>query len=150
MSADIEKDIAMKHPEKTSHIGHEETQHTKQIETVHNDEAVKVLATYHGEETWDDSEEKRLRRKLDWKLMPILCLTYGLQYYDKAMLSQAVSKSSCSKIQKPDGLQTGSFWVTRRLGSIDWHPLLIHGCHLLSGLHPRHISNYAVSTEISS
>lgn len=90
MSADIEKHIPLKHTEKTSQVKDEETQHTKMIETVHNDEAVKVLATYRGANTWEDAEEKRLRRKLDWKLMPILCLTYGLQYYDKAMLSQAV------------------------------------------------------------
>ena len=60
---------------------------TKPIDTVHNDEALKVLATYHGEETWTEQEEKSLRRKIDWKLMPVLCLTYGLQYYDKGTYS---------------------------------------------------------------
>ncbi|KAE9973696.1 hypothetical protein EG328_004254 [Venturia inaequalis] len=89
MSADIEKSITTEPPEKAPQIKDEETRNTKMIETVHNDEAVKVLANYHGEEIWEDAEEKRLRRKLDWKLMPILCLTYGLQYYDKSMLSQA-------------------------------------------------------------
>ncbi|KAF7561053.1 hypothetical protein G7046_g3118 [Stylonectria norvegica] len=59
------------------------------IDTVHRDEAAKVLDTYTGETEWSDDEERKLRRKLDWKLMPILCATYGLQYYDKAMLSQA-------------------------------------------------------------
>ena len=61
------------------------------IDTIHNDEALKVLANYRGEQTWTDKEEKKLPRKIDWKLMPVLCATYGLQYYDKAMLSQAVS-----------------------------------------------------------
>ncbi|KAK4495068.1 hypothetical protein PRZ48_013395 [Zasmidium cellare] len=46
-----------------------------------NDEAVKVLDNYTGDQSWTDEEEKRL--------MPLLCITYGLQYYDKAMLSQA-------------------------------------------------------------
>jgi hypothetical protein len=63
------------------------------VDTVHTDEAMKVLATYTGEETWTEAEEKKLRRKVDWKLLPVLCMTYTLQYYDKAMISQAVSHS---------------------------------------------------------
>lgn len=63
----------------------------KTIDTLHNDEAVKVLNTYDGETDWTDEEEKKLRRKIDLRLMPVLCLTYGLQYYDKAMLGQAAS-----------------------------------------------------------
>lgn len=63
------------------------------IDTVHHDEAMKVLATYDGPQTWTEEEEKKVRKKIDWKLMPVLCITYGLQYYDKAMLSQAVSSS---------------------------------------------------------
>jgi hypothetical protein len=54
-----------------------------------DDEAAKVLNSYHGPEAWSDVEEAKLRKRVDWRLMPILCLTYGLQYYDKAMLSQA-------------------------------------------------------------
>ncbi|KAF3032645.1 hypothetical protein E8E12_002309 [Didymella heteroderae] len=61
----------------------------KTIDTVHQDEAMRVLATYQGPEEWTEQEEKSLRRKIDLRLMPVLCLTYGLQYYDKAMLSQA-------------------------------------------------------------
>lgn len=68
-----------------------------EIDTVHKDEAMKVLATYTGDETWTEKENKKLRRKIDWRLMPVLCLTYLLQYYDKAMLSQAVSQTpTCS------------------------------------------------------
>ena len=63
------------------------------VDTLHNDEAVKVIATYHGEETWTAKEEQKLRKKINWRLMPILCITYGLQYYDKSMLGQAVSSS---------------------------------------------------------
>jgi hypothetical protein len=60
------------------------------VDTLHNDEALKVLAAYQGDETWTEEEEKKLTRKIDRRLLSILCITYGLQYYDKAMLSQAV------------------------------------------------------------
>lgn len=60
------------------------------IDTVHNDEALRVLATYAGDETWTEQEERQLVKKLDRRVLPLLILTYGLQYYDKAMLSQAV------------------------------------------------------------
>ncbi|KAF2093092.1 MFS general substrate transporter [Rhizodiscina lignyota] len=59
------------------------------VDTVHGDEAVKVLAAYAGDETWTAKEEKKLLHKIDRRLLSILCITYGLQYYDKAMLSQA-------------------------------------------------------------
>lgn len=69
----------------------EEISPTKTIDTLHNDEALRVLAGYTGDSDWAEGEEAKLRRKIDWKLMPILCMTYGLLYYDKAMLGQAVS-----------------------------------------------------------
>jgi hypothetical protein len=69
------------------------------VDTVHQDEALKVLARYEGEQTWTESEEKNLRRKIDRKLIPLLCITYGLQYYDKAMLSQAVSPEKGTRLK---------------------------------------------------
>jgi hypothetical protein len=48
------------------------------IDTLHNDEAVKVLANYTGPETWDQKEEKRLVKHIDRRLLPILCTTYGI------------------------------------------------------------------------
>lgn len=69
----------------------EELKKSITVDTLHNDEALKVLANYHGDETWTAEEEKKLTRKIDRRLLSILCITYGLQYYDKAMLSQAVS-----------------------------------------------------------
>ncbi|KIW92743.1 uncharacterized protein Z519_06591 [Cladophialophora bantiana CBS 173.52] len=59
------------------------------VDTVHNDEAIKVITRYTGPQTWEPEEEKKLRRKLDRRLLPILCVTYALQYYDKAMISVA-------------------------------------------------------------
>jgi len=47
------------------------------VDTVHKDEAMKVLANYSGDEAWDKEEEKQLRRKIDRRLLPILCFTYG-------------------------------------------------------------------------
>lgn len=61
-----------------------------QVDTVHTDEAMKVLAAYNGTLEWTTQEEKKLVRKIDLKLLSILVLTYALQYYDKGMLSQAV------------------------------------------------------------
>lgn len=68
----------------------EELKKSITVDTLHNDEALKVLANYQGEETWTAEEEKKLTKKIDRRLLSILCITYGLQYYDKAMLSQAV------------------------------------------------------------
>ncbi|KAM3419579.1 hypothetical protein BST61_g2918 [Cercospora zeina] len=54
-----------------------------------DDEAAKVFAQYDGPLEWTEQEENTLRRKIDWKLIPIMCFTSALQYYDKAMLGQA-------------------------------------------------------------
>ncbi|KAL9563804.1 hypothetical protein ACKAV7_012046 [Fusarium commune] len=60
------------------------------VDTAHQYEAQKIVEGYSGEKVWTDEEGKKLLRKIDWKLMPVLCATYMLQYYDKVMLSQAV------------------------------------------------------------
>lgn len=72
----------------------EELKKSITVDTLHNDEALKVFANYQGDELWTAAEEKKLTRKIDRRLLSILCITYGLQYYDKAMLSQAVSSSA--------------------------------------------------------
>jgi hypothetical protein len=78
----------LEHEPPTATTLHELQKHVT-VDTIHNDEAVKVLAAYGGSEHWEPQEEKRLVRKIDRRLLSILCITYGLQYYDKAMLSQA-------------------------------------------------------------
>lgn len=62
----------------------------KKVDTVHGDEAVKVLAAYEGDHTWTLQEEKRLCRKIDLRLLPVLCITYAFLYADKVLLGQAV------------------------------------------------------------
>jgi hypothetical protein len=70
------------------------------VDTIHTDEAMKIIANYDGQETWDKAEEKRLRKKIDRRLLPILCITYALQYYDKGTI--CVSCSPCSFLMLSD------------------------------------------------
>lgn len=56
----------------------EELRKTITVDTIHNDEAMKVLANYAGDPEWTEQEEKKLVRKIDRRLLSILCLTYGL------------------------------------------------------------------------
>lgn len=86
--SDIEQKMPADHVDSVDNVNNND--YATKVDTLHNDEAVKVIAAYQGDQTWTDMEEKNLRKKIDWKIMPILCLTYGLQYYDKAMLGQAV------------------------------------------------------------
>ena len=74
--------------DRTDHV--EDLKKTITVDTLHHDEGLKVLANYQGDETWSDVEEKKLLKKIDRRLLSIVVTTYGLQYYDKAMLSQAV------------------------------------------------------------
>lgn len=54
------------------------------------DEALKVLEGENGEVIeLTPEDEKRLLRKIDWNLMPLLCLVYGLNYLDKTTVSYA-------------------------------------------------------------
>lgn len=79
------------HEKIESSTHHEETVSNPDIikPTEAGDEAAKVLNSYDGPTSWEVAEERKLRRKIDWRLMPVLCFTYALQYYDKSMLSQA-------------------------------------------------------------
>lgn len=128
---------------------------TEVIDTVRTDEALKVITAYDGDTTWDPAEEKRLVRKIDRKLMTILCITYGLQQYDKTMLSQAVSfsfmLSCCIKLatKTNSNMSAGHFRASNRPRPQGWKPLLVLRFHLLSGLHrgclPCHIHGSAVA-----
>jgi len=128
--------------ESGSGVPEDHTNKLQPIDTVHQDEALKVLARYDGEQTWTTEEEKRVRRKIDRKLIPILCITYGLQYYDKAMLSQAVSLQIFKRIQPeppPNSYRPCSgcapIWISVALDILS--PLLFSTLDLLSALIPR-------------
>ena len=74
----MEKKIAI-HQDYSQGGDHEdEVQKTDTVDTHHNDEALRVLARHRSNETWTPDEEKKLRRKIDRKLLTILCITYGL------------------------------------------------------------------------
>ncbi|TXT08711.1 hypothetical protein VHUM_02839 [Vanrija humicola] len=36
-----------------------------------------------------DAEDRRIRRRIDWHILPIICTTYALQYLDKSCLAYA-------------------------------------------------------------
>ena len=52
------------------------------------DEAMKAFANGERIEI-DEATNKRLLRIIDWHLMPLLCVIYGLNYLDKTTLSYA-------------------------------------------------------------
>jgi hypothetical protein len=66
--------------ESGSGLPDDHTSKLQAVDTVHQDEAIKVLAKYEGDQTWTEQEEKKIRRKIDRKLIPLLCITYALQY----------------------------------------------------------------------
>lgn len=88
MPADPERPAADGRPQSSASSPEKPTA----VDAGHQDEALKVLGAYGGNPEWTEEEEKGIRRRLDWRLMPVLCITYGLQHYDKTMLSQAVRK----------------------------------------------------------
>ncbi|KAG7842908.1 hypothetical protein KL942_000004 [Ogataea angusta] len=53
------------------------------------DQAFELLKDNIDEEL-DAEEDKSVRRKIDWRFLPLLTLIYGLNYVDKASLSWAV------------------------------------------------------------
>ncbi|KAF2668275.1 membrane transporter [Microthyrium microscopicum] len=54
------------------------------------DAALAAFASYQGQVIEiDEATNKRLLRKIDWNLMPLMCIIYGLNYLDKTTLSYA-------------------------------------------------------------
>ncbi|KAG5988382.1 hypothetical protein E4U52_006636 [Claviceps spartinae] len=58
----------------------------------------------------DEKANRRLLRKIDWKLLPVFCATYTLQFYGKAILGQANIFGLAKDLDLIDGLQYS--WVT--------------------------------------
>jgi hypothetical protein len=112
----------------------------EKLDTLHGDEAVKVLAAYNGDETWTPQEEKKLRRKIDWKLLPVLCMTYGLLYYDKVMIGHAVRYFQNFVIQGVFlTMNEGSVWHQGRPGPGNRQSLLYGSFDLLPWLRARRL-----------
>lgn len=101
-------DVQQPELDKTRSEAVEDLKRTATVDTVHNDEAVRVLANYTGDTEWSDEEEKLLVKKIDRRLLSIVITTYGLQYYDKAMLSQAVSPYRAEKCSPADSHRRSS------------------------------------------
>ncbi|KAL6415591.1 allantoate permease [Ilyonectria robusta] len=55
--------------------------------------------------TIDLKADKKLLRRIDWRVMPVLCFTYALQYYDKALLSQAAIFGMRADLDMMSGLR---------------------------------------------
>ncbi len=49
-----------------------------------DDEASKVLAAASDQGPILDGEGKDLLRRIDWHILPLICVTYGLVFADKA------------------------------------------------------------------
>ena len=71
----------------------------------------KATSAHGGTPAWTEEEEKRLVRKIDKRLLPIMAFSYGLQYYDKAMLSQAVNIRQTSIIAFTTNCAVGYLWT---------------------------------------
>ncbi|KAL7425033.1 hypothetical protein Q5752_000721 [Cryptotrichosporon argae] len=60
------------------------------VDVVPADELVEAQEMIRAEHEFTEDEYKRLMRKVDFALMPLLMITYGLQYSDKGSLSSGV------------------------------------------------------------
>lgn len=59
----------------------------------HSHDADEAMKAFIGREgtviELDEATNKRLLRRIDWNLMPIMCVVYGLNYLDKTTISYA-------------------------------------------------------------
>lgn len=128
MSEEINKDIEVVETKSDgiARFSNEKTlRNAESVDSFHHDQAAKVLVDYKaagGPEEWSSLEEKNLIRKIDRRLLPVLAFTFFLTWYDKGILSQAVSISSTlsSALALSFTKPTRVGWLTRRvmLGNI--------------------------------
>ncbi|CAK7237622.1 Allantoate permease [Sporothrix bragantina] len=72
------------YPAKNIHSG------LKHADTNNADEALHFFQAHAGDgAVMTPEEERSLLRKIDWNLMPLLCIVYGLNYLDKTTVSYA-------------------------------------------------------------
>lgn len=63
------------------------------------DEAMQVIDQLRGESlavTIDEPTNKRLLRTIDWQMMPLMCLVYGMNYLDSMFFLIQLIKFQCS------------------------------------------------------
>lgn len=98
--SDIEKSVETapplpNDPEKASTTGEVTQEKVGNVVLKHADrndadEALKVLEGENGEVIeLAPEDERKLLRKIDWNIMPMLCIVYGLNYLDKTTVSYA-------------------------------------------------------------
>lgn len=98
MSTDLEKRMeVVEVEEKTGNFVGEPLERSSKsfqpIDEIRRDEAVQIIEDYiaaGGQQEWTEWEEKRLKRKIDWKLIPVVAVTMFFQLYDKNIMAQAV------------------------------------------------------------
>ncbi|KAK7969901.1 major facilitator superfamily domain-containing protein [Apiospora saccharicola] len=71
----------------------------------------------------DPEVNRQLLRKIDWRLMPVLCVTYALQFWDKAMLGQAAVFGLREDLKLTHG------------SSFSWVSLILYFGHI-AGMYP--------------
>ncbi|GJC85488.1 putative transporter C757.13 [Colletotrichum liriopes] len=76
----------VEHVEQDLHKPHVETEDVQQQ---HPEIYLQALARYPNDESIDQAEEKRLLRKLDMRILPLLGICYFFYYVDKTTLSYA-------------------------------------------------------------
>lgn len=97
MAIDSEKQAADAVSTKAAENSHVEVQRSEKRESLcpdppilkhsrHVDEAMKAFADTDGEPLVITEEtNKRLLKKIDWHLIPIMCIIYGLNYLDSTL-----------------------------------------------------------------
>ena len=142
-------------PTKTESLA-EEYQKAPVIDTVHGDEALKVIAAAGGDDYWDGQEEKSRVRKIDRRLLPVLCIVYGVQFYDKVMFAQAVRRlvyiprNVTRAVCVADHAHLGSVRPGGRSGTLDREPLCFLVFHLLPWFHCWCLSCYLPSPTLTN
>ena len=53
------------------------------------DEAMKAFTSHEGPIEIDEATNRRLLRRIDWNLIPLMCVVYGINYLDKTTISYA-------------------------------------------------------------
>jgi hypothetical protein len=69
--------------------------------TADGDEALRFLKNQHDVGEMTPEEEKKLVRKIDWMIMPLMWSCYCLQYLDKTLGKSDASPTSKDRVLTP-------------------------------------------------